>query len=167
MRLLASFVFALSLLAAASAHAQVGPDGKGSYVNFRAGALRKVQSIDPVIGSGVSVDWGGFQSEYVATGTRLGFERADAIDGFNTAFYIQGGPQFHIPLGDKLLLIPTVNFGGRLSDTGYDLVAHISLGFATKLNSTLYLGGEIETPIYAVILFPGTVYANGFVGFYY
>jgi hypothetical protein len=164
----------LALFAALpSARAQgmgVGPDGHANYVNFHAEAFSRSSDGTTAVPSGLAVDWGGFQSKYVATGTKIGLKHA--LEGWS--FLLGGGPQFHIPLGDQFLLIPALNVGyniqSRANAFGFGFIGTFSLAFAYKLPS-LYLGLEGETPIFdqnaRSPFFPGSVGVSLLIGFYY
>ena len=152
-----------------------------SYVTIHAD-LASVFPTNPVVApSGLSVDWGGFQSKYVAAGTTLGISR-DFSDkntgtgnptGNSTALLIGGGPEFHIPLGAKALLIPALNIAYRLSEQGFGLAAFASLGAAYRIDAKMYAGLEAETPLVLqqptgeFSMFPGAVDVKALFGFYY
>lgn len=121
---------------------------------------------------GVSVDWGVFQNRFVTTGTRLGISRSDPDLGASLMF--GGGPQFHLPIGGKVLIIPAMNFGYRIGAGGAGLAGYTSVAAAYRHNS-LFAGLEAELPIFyqggmsgGFELFPRPVYlANLVFGFYY
>lgn len=167
--LAASVVLLLPSFANAS-----GLDAKNNYINFRAQALSLTSGMGVL---GVSIDWGAFQNQYVAAGTRFGFTRTTiGPESFGTLDF-GGGPQFHIPIGERVLIIPAVNLGYRLSTTDIGLALNLSTAIAYRLDA-FYLGAEFDAPVWvqgAPEFFPGfTVpYAgsantlNAFIGFYY
>lgn len=145
-------------------------DGPANYVNVRGEVLSKFPAMDPTMPVGISADWGSFQSRYIAAGTRIGYSQGDPSVG--QALMFGGGPQFHIPLGDRLLLIPGVNLGTRISQAGFSLAAYISVASAVRITDRIYLGVEGDTPIFlqaaqGLVLFPGAFGVNALVGFYY
>lgn len=168
-------VLALSavLLLPSFAHAQA-LEPKNNYINFHGQVLSLTTGLGVL---GVSVDWGAFQNKYVAAGTRFGFSRITiGTESFGTLEF-GGGPQFHIPVGERLLIIPAVNLGYRLSTTDIGLALNLSTALAYRFDA-FYLGAEFDAPVWvqgAPEFFPGfTVsYAgsvntlNAFVGFYY
>jgi hypothetical protein len=165
-------VLALALLLLPTvARAQQGPAGKGSYVNGRGQAVSSSFGLAPAFATGFSVDWGVFQNGVVATGTRIAYSNADPQAGQSILF--GGGPQFHIALGDKVLLIPAINLATRLSERGgFGFAGYLSLGGAFRVTDTFYAGLEGETPAFVqgaqgLQFFPAVYSANLLCGFYY
>lgn len=155
------------------AHA-LEPVQKNNYINFHAQALSLTSGLGVL---GVAVDWGAFQNRYVAAGTRFGFSRTTIGTESFGALEFGGGPQFHIPVGERLLIVPAINLGYRLSTADIGLSLNLSTAVAYRLDS-FFLGGEFEMPVWvqnAPEFFPGftTPYAgsantlNAFIGFYY
>jgi len=173
-------VFILVLLAAPAARA-VGPLGYNNYVNIRVESMNFHSATEfsapPPAGpglqgsvtvpSGISADWGGFSSEYVAAGTRIGYTRADPA--FGQALLLGGGPQFHIPLGEDVLLAPGINISYRLSNAGMGFGAYFSLALAWRLEGRYYLGLEGEQPLWlqGPGFLPSSRSANLLFGLYY
>lgn len=162
--------FALALLLGATAQAQgVGPGGRGSYFNVHGEVFSKFSDGPALVPSGIAIDWGGFQSRYVGAGTRIGLSRAGGEKP--VALFIGGGPQGHIPLGDHFVLIPALNLGLHLANSGIGYAAYGLLAGAF-VSDRYYFGLEVETPIYLQgrapsALFPGAVAVDGLFGLYY
>lgn len=159
--------FALSLLLVAPGLAFAVDAPKNNYVNFHAQALSVTPSSRVL---GLAVEWGAFQNRYVATGTRVGFSHTTFgdTDGIGMLEF-GGGPQFHVPIGEHVLVIPAINLGYRLSTSyaglGIDLAAAVAYRF-----ESFYLGAEFQAPLWmqgAPSFFPGPNTLNALVGFYF
>lgn len=164
-------ILALVLLFPLAAAAQLGPSGRGSYVNVRGQALSSYYGLEPTFMTGVSADWGGFQNGVVATGTRIGYSAGDPQAG--QTIILGGGPQFHIALGSNVLVIPAINLATRISERGgFGFAGYLSLGGAYRITETFYLGAEGELPVFVqgaqgLQFFPAVYSANLLCGFYY
>lgn len=175
MKALRSLAAGVVLLLVLPSHADAAEAGqKYNYINFRVQALSLTSGLGVL---GASVDWGAFQNRYVAAGTRIGFSQTTiGTESFGTLEF-GGGPQFHIPLGEKVMLIPSVNLGYRLSTVDIYMAVSLSAAVAYRLDS-FYLGAEFDAPVWvqgAPEFFPGftvsyggsTNTLNAFAGFYY
>jgi hypothetical protein len=155
----------LLLLLASEARAQV----RSNYVNFHGELASRSPGAEFMVPSGLYVEWGVMQSQYVATGTRLGVTRADPSLG--TALFFGGGPQFHFRIEEELLVLPSLNIGYRISEAGMGLAGLAGVAFA-YVHDRYYFGLEAETLAFGQgargwSLFPGTLSVNGLFGFYY
>jgi hypothetical protein len=174
-----SVILALSALGCATmgsgpAPLQLGPDGKAGYINVHGEMLRSYGGVDGPYGG--SIEWGSFQNKYIGVGTSIGYSSVGAGTGMPRELFFGGGPQFHIPIGRHLLVLPSVNLGYRLADApggiGGGLAMYLSLGVAYKLNS-VYFGLEAQRPLFLQLpnvdsaFFPNLTTAGAFVGFYY
>lgn len=158
-------LLAAALFAVAPAAHAAAPLPKPNYVSFQVEGFRSTGPVSSTL-TGLSVDWGFFQNRFVATGTRIAAQR-DVADGLGTALMILAGPQFHVPLGEQLLLIPALNLGVRLGQRMVDYAAYFDLAFAYRQDD-LYLGLAGQTPVFLQQqLFPSIYSANLIVGFYY
>ena len=162
----AALAAALVLSLPGLAHA-MGPAGKGNYINVHGQTLSLTGGTSVL---GVAVDWGAFQSKYGAAGTRIGFSQTTfgAMEPLGVLEF-GGGPQFHIPIGDRVLVIPSVNLGYRLSTQSAALGVSFGTAVAYRLDS-FYLGAEFEAPIWQQdrsSFLPGPNTLNALVGFYY
>lgn len=142
---------------------------QASYLNVHGEIAARYPGEAFTIPSGLYLDWGNFQSRYVATGTRLGVSRSDPALGI--ALFFGGGPQFHFRIENDLLLIPSLNVGYRISQQGLGLLGTASLAFA-YLRERFYFGVEGETLAFGQnasgwFLFPGSLSIQGLFGFYY
>ncbi len=135
---------------------------------------------NPAVGPGTSIaiDWGGFQSKYVAAGTLIGISRAVPSDG--VALLLGGGTQFHIPIGPRFLLIPAIDLGYRITGGengtpgGFGLATYASLAGAFRFDrNKLYAGLDAETPLFVQdpvnqkISFVPALEVKALFGFYY
>lgn len=151
-----------------AARAQVG----SSYVSLSLESLRTAQAMPLSALPGFSVDFGVLQGPIFGTGTRISLQR-NLADGRGYAIGLLGGPQFHVPLGDKLLLIPAFNLGLRLQ--GNPGQAGINFGYAAFADLMLayrqddyYFGASAQTPIILDNIFLPPVYSAALVaGMYY
>lgn len=165
MMLVRSIVVAALLSLAPVAHAQSAPLPRPNYVSFQ---VEGVRSVSPFTNSltGLTIDWGFFQNRFVATGTRIAVQRA-VSDGLGTAIMLLAGPQFHVPIGQQVLLIPALNLGVRLGNASIDYAAYFDLTAAYRQDD-YYVGVAGQTPVFLRnLLFPAIYSANVVAGFYY
>lgn len=161
MRVALALLVAVVALLPGSAEAQ-NHAGKGNYVIIHGQVMPLGNASE--FGTGLAVDWGVFQNKYIATGTRFGFSRWPV-----QTLEFGGGPQFHIPIGEHLMLIPALNLGYRFSTATAGLGIDLS-GALTYRHDTFYVGAEVNAPVWvqgAPTFFPGQNTLNALVGFYY
>lgn len=165
MKVVCALVASLALFLPATALAE--PGGRNNYINLHGQTLSLSGGMSVL---GLAVDWGAFQSRFVAAGTRLGFSRITyGASTPSSMLELGGGPQFHIPLGDRVLLIPSVNLGYRLSTsyTGMGINAGVALAYRVD---SFYLGAEFDAPVWlqgAPTFLPGPNTLNALIGIYY
>ena len=152
----------------------LGPEGKPNYVIVHGELMRSAGGLDGPLGG--SVEWGTFQNKYIGAGTKLGIKTAGNVSGMPRELFFGGGPQGHIPIGRRLLIVPAVNLGYRLTDgasgLGGGIAVYGSLGVAFR-HKSFYIGAEAERPIYLPLpgtdsaFFPNITSAGMFVGAYF
>lgn len=162
-------VLVLAVAVAASDARATGPAGKANYVGFRGEVLSSYFAQPMVAGAGFSAEWGSFQNRFVATSTRLGLSRSDPTSGF--ALLLGGGPQFHIPIGQNVLILPGISLATRISEAGFGFAGYASLGAAYRYQS-FYVGLEGETPVFLQAMqgfdfFPPAYSLNLLLGLYF
>ena len=144
------------------------PAGPMSYFMVHAEMASRFPGLDFTGPSGLSVDWGTFQSRYVAGGARFGLTRADPSIG--TALFFGGGVQFHVPIGSRLRLVPSFNLGYRIASGGTSMTVLGGLAGVATFGRT-FAGLEAETYLYAQgagsTILPGNVSLLGVAGFSY
>lgn len=147
----------------------LGPAGKANYVGFRGELLSSYFAQPLVAPAGFSAEWGTFQNGFVATSTRLGMTRSDPTSGY--ALLLGGGPQFHIPIGQHVLLMPGVSLATRISEAGFGFAGFATLGAAYRYES-FYVGLEGEAPVFLQAgqgfdFFPPAYSMNLLLGLYF
>lgn len=158
-----------------SAQAQnLGPDGKANYVIVHGEMFRAAGGYDSPVGG--SVEWGTFQNRFIGAGTKIGLKGSGSQSGMPRELFFGGGPQAHIPLGSRILIVPAINLGYRLTDSaagiGGGIAVYGSLGAAFR-HKSFYIGAEAERPIYLPLpgtdsaFFPNITSVGMFVGLYF
>jgi len=137
----------LGLLSAPSiASAQHGPVGKNTWITLRGEALSSYRLQGPIdVASGLTFEWGMLQNKFFGVGTRVGFTRNDLVAG--PALLMLGGPQAHIPLGDVVMLMPSLTTGLKLSQAGLGFTVLGALAVVARFD-TFFAGAEFEYPFF-------------------
>ncbi len=155
-------------VAPAPAPAPAVSSGPMSYFMVHAEMASRFPGLDFTGPSGLSIDWGTFQSRYVAGGARFGLTRADPSIG--TALFFGGGVQFHVPVGGRFRLVPSMNLGYRIAAGGTSMTVLGGLAGVATFGRT-FAGLEAETFLFAQgggsAILPGNVSVLGVAGFSY